>query len=70
VEIEVRDHGRGMTAEERERAFEPGFTTRTRGWGLGLTLVRRIIEEYHGGRVDIAQTEPGKGTAFVISFPT
>ncbi len=70
VEIEVRDHGRGMTSYERERAFEPGFTTRKRGWGLGLTLVRRIVEEYHGGRVDIAQTEPGKGTAFVISFPT
>ncbi|HVP39343.1 MAG TPA: HAMP domain-containing sensor histidine kinase [Candidatus Saccharimonadales bacterium] len=70
VEIEVRDHGRGMTAYERERAFEPGFTTRKRGWGLGLTLVRRIVEEYHGGRVDIAQTEAGKGTAFVISFPT
>ncbi|MBI5837132.1 MAG: HAMP domain-containing histidine kinase [Candidatus Eisenbacteria bacterium] len=70
VEIEVRDNGRGMTAAERERAFEPGFTTRKRGWGLGLTLVRRIVEEYHGGRVDIAQTEQGKGTAFVISFPT
>jgi signal transduction histidine kinase len=70
VEIEVRDHGRGMTGAERDRAFEPGFTTRKRGWGLGLTLVRRIVEEYHGGRVDIAQTEPGRGTAFVISFPT
>ena len=70
VEIEVRDAGRGMTPYERDRAFEPGFTTRKRGWGLGLTLVRRIVEEYHGGRVDIAQSEPLRGSTFVISFPT
>lgn len=70
VEIEVRDKGRGMTLAERQRAFEPGFTTRKRGWGLGLSLVRRIIEEYHGGRVDISQSEPLKGSTFVISFPT
>ncbi len=70
VEIVVRDSGKGMTATERSRAFEPGFTTRKRGWGLGLTLVRRIIEEYHGGRIDISHTEPLKGSTFVISFPT
>lgn len=70
VEIEVRDEGRGMAPHERQRAFDPGFTTRKRGWGLGLTLVRRIVEEYHGGRVDIAHTEPGRGSTFVISFPT
>lgn len=70
VIIEVRDSGRGMNANERERAFEPGFTTRKRGWGLGLSLVRRVVEEYHGGSVDIAHSEPMKGTTFVISFPT
>jgi len=70
VQIQVTDQGRGMTQYERERAFEPGFTTRKRGWGLGLTLVRRIVEEYHGGRVDISHSEPEKGSTFVITFPT
>jgi len=70
VELEVTDSGRGMTPEEQRRAFEPGFTTKKRGWGLGLALAKRIVEDYHGGRIYIRQSAPGKGTTFVIRFPT
>jgi two-component system, NtrC family, sensor histidine kinase KinB len=70
VEVVVRDNGRGMTREEQRRAFDPGFTTRHRGWGLGLPLVRRVVEEYHGGRLSIRHSAPGQGTTMVISFPT
>jgi signal transduction histidine kinase len=69
VEIAVRDHGRGMPPREQRRVFEPGYTTKKRGWGLGLTLARRIVEEYHGGRLMISESEPGKGTTFVIGLP-
>jgi signal transduction histidine kinase len=70
VEIVIRDNGRGMTREEQRRAFEPGYTTRSRGWGLGLALVRRVVEEYHGGRLAVGHSAPGQGTAMVITFPT
>lgn len=70
VEIVVRDNGRGMSAEEQRRAFEPGFTTKRRGWGLGLALARRVVEEYHAGRLSIRHSAPGEGTTVVISFPT
>ena len=69
VEILVTDNGRGMSPADRRRAFEPGFTTKRRGWGLGLALARRVIEEYHGGRIGIAQTAPGKGTTMAILLP-
>lgn len=69
VEIEITDDGRGMTAAEQNRAFEPGFSTKRRGWGLGLALARRVVQEYHGGRLFIRQSAPGKGTTMVISFP-
>lgn len=70
VELTVEDNGRGMTQEEQARVFEPGYTTRARGWGLGLALVKRIVEEYHGGRIYVRRSAPGEGTAFVIQFPT
>lgn len=70
VELSVADNGRGMTPEQLARAFEPGFTTRSRGWGLGLALAKRIVEEFHGGRIYIRRTAPGEGTQFVIEFPT
>lgn len=69
VEIEITDDGRGMSPAEQARAFEPGYTTRRRGWGLGLALARRVVQEYHGGRLFIRQSAPGKGTTVVISFP-
>lgn len=69
VELTFYDSGRGMTASEQQKAFMPGFSTKERGWGLGLTLAKRIIEEYHGGKIWIKSSEPGKGTLVVISFP-
>ena len=70
VEITVTDNGRGMGREEQRRAFEPGFSTKRRGWGLGLALARRVIEEYHAGRIGIRRSAPGEGTTMVIRFPT
>lgn len=69
VEIRISDLGRGMTPGEQRRVFQPGFTTKTRGWGLGLTLARRIVEEYHGGRIWVKESVQGKGTTMAISFP-
>lgn len=68
VEIEVRDNGRGMNPTEQRRAFEPGYTTKRRGWGLGLALSRRVVEEYHGGRLYIRRSIPGEGTVVVIAL--
>lgn len=67
--IYVEDNGKGMTASIRKKVFQPGFTTKRRGWGLGLSLSRRIIEEYHNGRLAIKETHPGVGTTFVIELP-
>jgi signal transduction histidine kinase len=61
-----RDNGRGMTAAEQRRAFDPGYTTKPRGWGLGLALARRVIEEYHGGRLSVRKSVPGEGTTIAI----
>ncbi|MFH0777555.1 MAG: HAMP domain-containing sensor histidine kinase, partial [Candidatus Eisenbacteria bacterium] len=69
VELLFSDDGRGMTPAERSKAFSPGFSTKKRGWGLGLTLAKRIVEEYHGGKIWIKSTEPGKGAVVVMSFP-
>ncbi len=70
VEIVVTDNGRGMSREEQSKAFEPGYTTKRRGWGLGLALARRVVEEYHAGRIGIRRSSPGEGTTMVIRFPT
>jgi two-component system, NtrC family, sensor histidine kinase KinB len=70
VEIVVQDNGRGMSPAEQRRAFEPGYSTKRRGWGLGLALARRVVQEYHGGRLTIRQSAPGQGTTMVMSFPT
>ena len=70
VEIVVEDNGRGMTPAEQRRAFEPGYSTKQRGWGLGLALTTRVVQEYHGGRLFIRHSTPGQGTTMVISFPT
>jgi two-component system, NtrC family, sensor histidine kinase KinB len=70
VEISVSDNGRGMTREQQRRAFEPGYSTKRRGWGLGLALARRVVEEYHAGRIEIRHSAPGQGTIMVIRFPT
>jgi two-component system, NtrC family, sensor histidine kinase KinB len=70
VEIVVQDNGRGMAPAEQRRAFEPGYSTKHRGWGLGLALARRVVQEYHGGRLFIRHSAPGQGTTMVMSFPT
>jgi two-component sensor histidine kinase len=67
--ILVCDNGKGMTAKVRREAFKPGFSTKKRGWGLGLSLCKRIIEDYHGGKIMIKDTAPGKGTVFAIELP-
>ncbi len=66
VKIEVEDTGKGIPANRQKSVFRPGFTTKRRGWGLGLSLAKRIIEEYHRGRIFVARTELGKGTTFRI----
>ena len=70
VEILVIDNGRGMSREEQRRAFDAGYTTKRRGWGLGLALARRVIEEYHAGRIRIVESVPGQGTTLAIRFST
>lgn len=69
VIVEVADNGRGISRGDARRVFRPGFTTKRRGWGLGLSLARRIIKEYHKGNIFLAASEPGKGATFVIQLP-
>ncbi len=66
VYIEVTDTGKGITKQNIVKVFKPGFTTKKRGWGLGLSLSRRIIEQYHKGQIFVKQSEMGKGTTFRI----
>jgi two-component system, sporulation sensor kinase E len=66
VVIDITDNGKGMNKSQANKVFDPGFTTKKRGWGLGLTLVKRIIENYHQGKIFVKQSEPGKGTTFRI----
>ena len=68
VMIDVKDTGKGIPKSNWKRIFEPGFTTKTRGWGLGLSLSRRIIEEYHNGKIAVVESEPGKGTMIRITL--
>ena len=68
VRIDVKDTGKGIAKNNWKRIFEPGFTTKTRGWGLGLSLSRRIVEEYHGGRIAVVESEIGKGTTIRITL--
>ncbi len=69
VWIEVSDTGKGIARKNFKNVFKPGYTTKKRGWGLGLTLVKRIVEEYHGGRIYVKESEPGVGTTFRVEFP-
>lgn len=66
--IDVKDTGKGITTQNLNKIFKPGFTTKKRGWGLGLSLCKRIIEQYHGGQLSVKNTEPGKGTTFHIAL--
>ena len=64
--VDVQDTGKGMLKNKFKTVFQPGYTTKNRGWGLGLSLAKRIIEEYHEGKIYVKQSEVGKGTAFRI----
>jgi len=68
IYIDIKDSGKGIPKNKIKSIFKPGFTTKKRGWGLGLTLVKRIIEEYHGGKVHVLQSSMDKGTTFRIEL--
>lgn len=68
VWIDVTDTGKGISKNNIAKVFKPGFTTKKRGWGLGLTLSKRIIEQYHKGVLSVKYSEPGKGTTFRIEL--
>ena len=68
VVIDVEDTGKGIRKKDLKNVFTPGFTTKKRGWGLGLSLARRIVEEYHKGRIYVKQSELGRGTTFRIEL--
>ncbi|NQY06485.1 MAG: HAMP domain-containing histidine kinase [Flavobacteriaceae bacterium] len=70
VKIDITDTGKGMTKKQYRKVFEPGFTTKKRGWGLGLSLAKRIIEDYHDGRIRVFKSEINKGTTMRISLKT
>ncbi|MDE5733952.1 MAG: HAMP domain-containing histidine kinase, partial [Duncaniella sp.] len=67
--VDVADTGKGISRKNIKHIFSPGYTTKKRGWGLGLTLAKRIIEEYHGGEIFVKHSEPGVGTTFTIQLP-
>lgn len=68
IVVEVQDTGSGMTKQQARNAFKPGYSTKKRGWGLGLSLAKRVVQEYHNGDIKISQTEVGKGTTFRITI--
>lgn len=68
VKIKITDTGKGIPKNQFSKIFEPGFTTKKRGWGLGLSLTKRIVQEYHKGKIKVIHSEIGKGTTIQMSF--
>jgi two-component system, sporulation sensor kinase D len=68
IHMDLSDTGKGIAKGKFETVFQPGYTSKRRGWGLGLSLTRRIIEQYHGGKISVLRSEPGVGTTFRISL--
>lgn len=68
VHIEISDNGKGISSKNKKKIFKPGFSTKSRGWGLGLSLSKRIIEDYHKGRLILKQSIPNEGTTFLIEL--
>jgi two-component system, sporulation sensor kinase D len=68
IYIFVTDSGKGIPKKEFKKVFEPGFTTKKRGWGLGLSLTKRIVEEYHKGKIRVERSEMGKGTTMMVKL--
>jgi signal transduction histidine kinase len=69
IHIDITDTGKGISAKNSSKVFSPGFSTKKRGWGLGLTLAKRIIENYHKGKLTLKSTEINKGSTFRIVLP-
>lgn len=69
LSIDIHDTGKGMSKQLQQQIFTPGVTTKRRGWGIGLSLSKRVIEQYHKGQLYIKQSEPGVGTTFTINLP-
>ncbi len=70
VRIYHSDNGKGISWEDQKKVFSPGYTTKTRGWGLGLTLTKRIVEDYHRGRIYVNWSQKDKGTTFFVDLPS
>ena len=70
VDITVSDTGKGISKKEFKTIFEPGYTTKKRGWGLGLSLTKRIVEDFHDGKIKVQLSEIGVGTTMLISLKT
>ena len=66
--IDITDTGKGIAKSCHKRVFEPGYTTKKRGWGLGLSLAKRIMEQYHKGKIFVRNSAPGKGTTFRLEL--
>jgi len=66
--IDITDTGKGIPKSKHKTIFKPGYTTKRRGWGLGLSLAKRIIENYHSGKIFVLRSEPDKGTTFRIAL--
>lgn len=69
IRVEIADSGKGIPKSKFKTIFTPGYTTKERGWGLGLSLVRRIVESYHRGKIFVKSSELGKGTVFCLELP-
>jgi signal transduction histidine kinase len=67
--IDVSDNGKGIDSKFKKDVFRPGYSTKMRGWGLGLSLAKRIVENYHDGKLTLVESIPGKGTTFRIKLP-
>ena len=68
TKIQIVDNGKGIEKKDRRNIFRPGFSTKKRGWGLGLSLTKRIITEIHGGKIYIKNSTPNDGTTFEIEL--
>ena len=67
--ILITDNGKGISKRDRKNIFRPGFSSKNKGWGMGLSLVKRIIEDIHGGKIRVMDSTNGKGATFQISLP-
>ena len=67
--VDISDTGKGIPSGKFKTVFKPGYSTKTRGWGLGLSLSKRIIDQYHKGKIYVKQSEVNKGTTFTVKLP-